>query len=59
MTGTIGGALVFILDIWAIAMIINSQAETGNKVLWTLLVLFLPLIGFLIWFFAGPRPSQS
>ncbi|MCY4334271.1 MAG: PLDc N-terminal domain-containing protein [Litoreibacter sp.] len=58
MFQSIGGFIVFALDIWAIVSIINSKAETSKKVLWILLVLLLPLIGFVIWFFAGPRPSQ-
>lgn len=55
----IGGLIIFVLDVWAIASIINSKVETGTKVLWILLVLLLPLIGFLIWYFAGPRPSKT
>ncbi len=56
---TIGGLLIFVLDIWAIASIFNSKVETGTKILWILLVLILPLIGFLIWFFAGPRGNTT
>jgi len=26
-------------------------------VIWVLVILFLPLIGFIAWFFAGPRSS--
>jgi hypothetical protein len=55
---TIAGILIFVLDVWAIASIINSKVETGTKVLWILLVLLLPLIGFLVWYFAGPRPAK-
>jgi len=56
---TIGGLIVFALSIWAIVSIINSSVETGTKVLWILLVLILPIIGFIIWFFAGPRPGKA
>jgi len=52
---TIGGLLIFVLDIWAIASIFSSNVETSKKILWILLVLLLPLIGFLIWFFVGPK----
>lgn len=51
----IGGLIVLILNVYAIYSIITSNVETGAKVLWTLLVLILPIIGFIIWFFAGPR----
>lgn len=53
----LGGLLILALDIWAIVSIIGSNSTTGKKVLWTLLVFFLPLIGFLIWLIAGPRAS--
>ena len=32
--------------------------ETAQKVLWIALVLFLPVIGLLIWYFAGPKPTR-
>jgi uncharacterized membrane protein len=49
------GLIVLVADIWAIVNIILSLASTGRKVLWTVLVLLLPVFGFIIWFFAGPR----
>ncbi len=57
--GGIGGLIILALDIWAIVSIIGSAASTGRKVIWTLLVLILPIIGFIIWFFAGPRARKS
>lgn len=52
------GLIVFALDVWAIASIFNTKIETPQKVLWIALVLFLPIIGFLIWYFAGPKPTR-
>ena len=54
LTG-IGGLILLALDIWAIISIAGSSVSTGRKVLWILLVVVLPLIGFLIWLIAGPR----
>ena len=51
------GLIVLILDIWAIVNIVGSSASTGAKVLWVLLIIFLPLLGFIIWLVAGPRSS--
>jgi len=51
------GILVLIADIWAIVNIFQSGASTERKVLWTVLVILLPLLGFLIWLFAGPAPT--
>ncbi|WP_099825232.1 PLD nuclease N-terminal domain-containing protein [Oceaniglobus indicus] len=53
--GGLGGLIVLVLDIWALISIFNSNATTGQKALWIILVLVLPVIGFIIWFFAGPR----
>lgn len=50
-----GGLLILALDLWAIISVIGSSATTGKKVLWTLLILFLPILGFILWFFLGPR----
>ncbi len=53
--GGILGFLVLVADIWAIWNVMQSRASTGSKVLWAALILILPLLGFVIWFFAGPR----
>jgi len=52
--GGVWGILLLALDIWALVSIGGSNSSTGKKVLWALLVFFLPLIGFLIWLVAGP-----
>lgn len=53
------GLVLLALDIWAIISIFGSRATTGKKVLWTLLILVLPLVGFLIWLIAGPRSATQ
>jgi len=54
----IGGFILLVLNIWAIISIVGSSASTGAKVLWTLLILLLPLLGFIIWLIAGPLSSR-
>ncbi|WP_134680991.1 PLD nuclease N-terminal domain-containing protein [Paracoccus ravus] len=53
------GLIIFALDVWAIALIINSGATTSSKILWVALVALLPVLGLIIWYFAGPKPSTS
>lgn len=54
------GLIILFADIWAIIKTINSGASTAAKVGWTLAILFLPVIGLLIWLVAGPRsPNPS
>lgn len=49
------GLIILALDIWAIINVFKSSAGTGAKVLWILLILFLPVLGLIIWAIAGPR----
>jgi hypothetical protein len=52
-TGIVG-LIILILDIYAILMILQSSATTIQKLIWALVVFFLPLLGLIIWYFAGP-----
>ena len=54
-----GGLIELALNIWAIVSIFGSSASTGYEVIWILLVLVLPVLGFIIWLLAGPRSSKS
>jgi succinate dehydrogenase/fumarate reductase cytochrome b subunit len=49
------GLIMLILDLWAIISVINSSRDTGTKVLWVLIILVLPVLGFIAWLLAGPR----
>jgi len=53
--GGIFGVLVLVADVWAIVKTVQSSASTGAKVLWIVLILFLPVLGLIIWLLAGPR----
>jgi len=56
--GGLWGLLVLIADVWAIVNIVQSGADTGRKVLWVVLVIVLPVLGFVLWFFLGPRTGK-
>ena len=53
--GSLFGLILLGLNIWAIVSIVGSAASAGKKALWILLIVVLPLVGFLIWLIAGPR----
>ena len=55
----IGGLIVLVWNVWAFVSILGSSASTGAKVVWSWLVLILPVIGFIIWLFAGPRSASA
>lgn len=54
-----GGLIILALDLWAIISVVNSDSTTGSKVMWVLLIIILPVIGFLIWLMAGPRGTRN
>jgi hypothetical protein len=54
------GLIVLVLDVYAIIKIISSGASTLAKVLWVVLIIALPVLGFLIWLLFGPKgPSTT
>lgn len=53
------GLLILIADIYAIIKILQSTASGMKKVLWVLLVLILPVIGLIVWYFAGPGGREG
>jgi Phospholipase_D-nuclease N-terminal len=55
----LGGFIVLIADVWAIVNILQSGASTAAKVLWTVVVIVLPILGFILWFFFGPRTGRA
>ena len=55
----LGGLIVLIADVWAIVNIMQSGADTGKKVLWTVMVILLPVLGFILWYFLGPKTAKA
>lgn len=50
--------IIFVVDIWAILNVARSNAEIPKKIIWILVVAVLPVLGLIVWAFAGPR-SQA
>jgi len=57
--GGILGLLVLIADVWAIIHIAQSRSAPGNKALWIVLVLVLPVLGLIVWLLLGPRSAKK
>ena len=53
------GILIFVLDIIAIASVVAGRGSIGHKILWTLLIILLPLIGMLLYFLIGRSGSDA
>jgi hypothetical protein len=53
--GGLFGLIILILNVYAIVKIVQSNAGTGSKVLWIVLILLLPVLGLLLWLLFGPK----
>ncbi|HDP90333.1 MAG TPA: hypothetical protein ENN42_10350 [Thioalkalivibrio sp.] len=53
--GGLFGLILLILVIWGIVSTIQSRAGTGSKVLWIVILLVIPFIGFILWLLFGPK----
>jgi len=55
----IWGLLVLAGDVWAIINIAQSSASNEKKALWIVLVVVLPLVGLILWYFLGPKSGKA
>jgi hypothetical protein len=53
--GGLFGLLILILDVYAVVKTVQSNAGTGAKVAWIVVILLLPVLGVLLWFLFGPK----
>ncbi len=53
------GLILFVLDVWAIASIFNSNATGRAKLIWIIVVAALPFVGLIAWYFAGPKANYN
>lgn len=49
------GLIVLVLDVWAIIRVVSTNATTGTKVLWVVVILLLPVLGPILWYLFGPK----
>ena len=46
---------VLMLDVLAIAQVWRTRIEIGRKVIWSLVIALLPVVGLIMWFVAMNR----
>jgi hypothetical protein len=57
--GGLFGLLILAGDIWAVINILQSRDSNVKKLVWILVVVLLPLLGLIVWFFVGPRDRSG
>ena len=49
------GLVILVLDVVAIIEVVKSSMTTGKKALWVILILVLPVIGLVLYFFLARK----
>jgi hypothetical protein len=57
--GELIGALVLILDIVAIVSVLAGRSSPAHKLLWTLLILILPVLGMILYYLFGRSSADA
>jgi hypothetical protein len=55
--GGLIGLIIFVLDIVALVSILTGSGSTERKILWTLIVIFLPVVGMILYFLFGKNSA--
>lgn len=50
--------IVFLLDVYAIAKVIGSDASKQTKIIWVVAIFLLPVLGFIAWLLFGPNGAR-
>lgn len=53
------GLLVLALNIWALFSVWTSGASIAAKIIWSIVIFALPVIGVIAWLVFGPRSSTQ
>nr|WP_272891730.1 PLD nuclease N-terminal domain-containing protein [Stutzerimonas stutzeri] len=50
--------IVLVADIVAIIQVCRSRIEAGRKIIWSLVIVLVPVVGLIMWFLAAGRNAK-
>ena len=56
---SLGGAVILLLDIFAIVSVLLGSSGVMHKVLWITLILLLPILGMVLYFLIGRSSADA
>ncbi|KAB0491206.1 PLD nuclease N-terminal domain-containing protein [Pseudomonas vancouverensis] len=48
-------AVLILVELWAINRVRKSEGTASTKGVWMVVIVFVPLLGLILWAFAGPK----
>jgi hypothetical protein len=55
----LAGAVILLLDIFAIISVLLGSSEVMRKLLWTAVILVLPVVGMVLYFLIGRSAADA
>ena len=53
------GLIILVLDIIAIVSVLGGRASVEHKLLWTVVILLLPVVGMILYFLMGRSAADA
>ena len=47
--------LLVLVELWAINCVLRSASRAETKMLWVVVIVFVPLLGMILWAITGPK----
>ena len=51
--------ILLLLDLWAINVVLRSTSGWETKGLWLVILIFVPLLGLILWALFGPKREMA
>ncbi|KPG95529.1 hypothetical protein AEQ67_20085 [Pseudomonas sp. RIT-PI-q] len=48
-------AVLLLVELWAINRLRKAEGKSSNKLVWMVVIVFVPLVGLVLWALAGPK----
>jgi len=52
-------AILVLIELWAINRVRKAEGKSSNKLVWMVVIVFVPLIGLILWAVAGPKHTAQ
>lgn len=48
-------AVLLLIELWAINRVRKAEGKSSNRLVWMVVIVFVPLFGLIAWAVAGPK----
>jgi len=52
-------AILVLVEVWAINKVRKAEGKSSNKLVWMVVIVFVPLFGLIAWALAGPKYTDQ